>query len=209
MADQERFTLERMLDWLEGRLTETEATQMAAALETGAPAIQEDLRWLRAFLAVRQEINLVTPPAAVRADLMQRFEEQMRNAQTPNLWQQLVAALQFDSNLATGLAGARSTTSAGPRQLIYGSDYADVVLNVRQRPESDSIDLMGQVLPHGDVTSSSFTVQLLAGDSEIAITNTDELGEFVLFAAPASTYTLILSSDNVEIQIAPLALSAG
>jgi hypothetical protein len=208
MADQERLTLERMLDWLEGRLTETEATQMADNLGNAGPAVQEDLRWLRAFLAMRQEINLAMPPAAVHANLMQRFEEHMHNAQTPNLWQQLVAALQFDSNLASGLAGARSITSAGPRQLIYGSDYADVVLNVRQRPD-DSIDLMGQILPHGDGTSSSFTVQLLVGNSEIAITNTDELGEFVIFAAPASTYTLILSSDTVEIQIAPLALSAG
>lgn len=209
MADQERFTLERMLDWLEGRLTESEATQMAADLENAGPAVQEDLRWVRAFFAVHQEVTLATPPATVRADLMQRFEEQIRNAQTPNLWQQLVAALQFDSNLASDLAGARSMTSAGPRQLIYGSDYADVVLNVRQRPEADSIDLMGQILPHGDGTSPSFTVQLLEGDREIAITQTDELGEFVVFDAPASTYTLILSSDNVEIQIAPLALSAG
>lgn len=208
MADQERLTLERMLDWLEGRLTETEAAQMAADLESAGPSVQEDLRWLRAFLAVRQEVTLTTPPSAIRANLMQRFEEHTRSAQTPNLWQQLVAALQFDSNVASGLAGARSTTSAGPRQLIYGSDYADVVLNVRQRPD-DSIDLMGQILPHGDGTSSSFTVQLLEGDSEIAITNTDELGEFVLFAAPASSYTLILSSDSVEIQIAPLTLTAG
>lgn len=209
MADQERLTLERMLDWLEGRLSETETTQMAADMKSAAPAVQEDLRWLRAFLAVGQEINLATPPATVRANLMQRFEEHTRRAQTPNLWQQLVAALQFDSNLASGLTGARSTTSAGPRQLIYGSNYADVVLNVRQRPEANSIDLMGQILPHGDGTSTSFTVQLLDGDREVAITNTDELGEFVLFAAPASTYTLILSGDNVEIQIAPLALSAG
>ena len=208
MADQERLTLERMLDWLEGRLTETEAAQMAADLESAGPTVQEDLRWLRAFLAVRQEVTLATPPSAIRANLMHRFEEHTRSAQTPNLWQQLVAALQFDSNVASGLAGARSTTSAGPRQLIYGSDYADVVLNVRQRPD-DSIDLMGQILPHGDGTSSSFTVQLLEGDSEIAITNTDELGEFVLFAAPASSYTLILSSDSVEIQIAPLTLTAG
>lgn len=209
MAEQEQFSLERMLDWLEGRLTETEAAQMAAALDTAEPTVQDDLSWLRAFLAVSQEIELTAPPAALHDELMQRFEDHTRRAQTPNLWQRLAAALVFDSNLESGLAGARSVTSAGPRQLIYGSDYADIVINVLRRAESETVDLMGQVLPHNDQAVDDFTVQLLAGDSEIAITSTDELGEFVVSAEAGVVYSLILSGDDVEIQISPLSLSAG
>ncbi|MEZ4836531.1 MAG: hypothetical protein R2873_31830 [Caldilineaceae bacterium] len=209
MADQPQLSLERRLDWLEGRLTETEAAQITAALETADATAQGDLRWLRAFLAVSQDVDLASPPAAVHDELMQRFEEHTRRAQTPNLWQRLVAALVFDSNLESGLAGARAVTTAGPRQLIYGSDYADIVINVRHRAESGTVDLMGQVLPHGDSAATSFTVQLLAGDREIAITSTDELGEFIVSADAGADYTLILSGDDVEIQIAPLSLPVG
>lgn len=209
MADQKQIPFERMLDWLEGRLTENEAAQVAAAIERADPAVQDDLHWLRTFLAVSQEIELSSPPAAVHDDLMQRFEEHSRRTQTTSLWQRLMATLTFDSNLASGLAGARGVTNAGPRQLIYGSDYADIVLNVRQRPEAGNFDLMGQVLPHNDDDTPVFTVQLLDGDREIDITSTDELGEFIVSATADAAYALILSADDMEIQIAPLNLTAG
>lgn len=208
MAEQAQFTLERLLDWLEGRLTEIESAQMTAAVADADPAVQEDVRWLRAFLAVGEAIDLVAPPSSVHDALMERFAAHNRRAQSPGFFQQLIAALTFDSNLQSGLAGARSVTNAGPRQLIYGSDYADVVINIRRRPGQGSVDLMGQILPHGEDVTPIFAVQLLQDDREIAITHSDDLGEFVIPATAAASYTLILSGDDVEIQIAPLTLSA-
>lgn len=208
MAEQAQFTLERLLDWLEGRLTATESAQMAAAVASADPAVQDDVRWLRAFLAVSEVVELATPPSSVHAALMEHFAAHSRRAQSPGFFQQLIAALTFDSNLQSNLAGARSVTSAGPRQLIYGSDYADVVINIRRRPGQDTLDLMGQILPHGEDVTPLFAVQLLQGEREVAITHSDDLGEFVIPATAAATYTLILSGDDVEIQIAPLTLSA-
>ena len=54
----------------------------------------------------------------------------------------------------------------------------------------------------------SFVVQLLRGDTEFAITATDDLGSFALESVLPGAYTMILSTDQLEVSIIPLELSA-
>jgi hypothetical protein len=53
-----------------------------------------------------------------------------------------------------------------------------------------------------------FTVQLLRGDTEFAITVADDWGSFALESVVPGAYTMILGADELEVAIIPLELSA-
>jgi hypothetical protein len=144
----------------------------------------------------------------VRSTLVARFEAYVEGRRTPGFLKRVVAALTFDGGLRPA-AGLRAAGAQGVRkQLVYSADAMDVALNYWPRPRDKMLHLVGQIFPRDDMELGSFSVQLLRGETEFAITATNALGGFAFDSIPPGVYTLILSTDQVEVSITPADLNA-
>jgi hypothetical protein len=150
---------------------------------------------------------------------MAHFADFAATHRPPSLLQQWVAALTFDSFFQPNLAGMRSASMDAPRQLIYSSDVADVVLNIQWREGASNATLFGQVLPLGDLAPEEFAVQLVTeadarntgaaemGTTEMreaGITMASATGEFAFAAVAPGNYQLVLTAEGVNILLPAL-----
>ena len=201
MPNPEEVEFARLLDWVEGHLSEQEARVVERQVAAAGSATRADVAWMRAFARVSKDTVIAPPPSEVRDTLVERFETYAEGKQQPGFLERLVATLTFDSNLqpASGLRAA--SVSESQRQLVYSTDAADVAIIVRPRTRDGLLDVYGQILPKNAPDSDVFGVQLLRGASEVATTATNDLGEFTFEAVSPGVYEVLASSDRVEIQL--------
>ncbi len=208
MAPQKRIPFETLADLVDGRLSESEAAEVRRRLFDADPLTQADLAWLQALTAFRRAMPLEAPPERVREALRNYFRRWAEERRQPSLFQRLVAQLTFDSRLQPALAGVRSGPSE-PGQLLYTTDQMDIELHLLPAG-SGRVRILGQALPRNpDLDMADCTVQLLDGEQELGLTNTNELGEFAFEATPGSDYTLVLVSDEGEITLEHVDLTTG
>jgi hypothetical protein len=208
-APKRGIDFSRLVDWMEGRLSAAEARDVEEQLAVADDATLADVAWLNKFVGATKCTVLEPPPPGVRSTLIARFEAYAEGrGRTPGLLKRMFARLTFDSNLrpavgvrAAGMQGAR-------RQLIYAAEGLDVALNFWPRNRDKTLELAGQVFPHDDMDLGPFSVQLLQDESDIAITVTDDLGGFAFESVLPEVYTIILSTDQIEVSITPVELSA-
>ncbi len=194
----------QLVDWLEGKLNEQEAAMIAAWLSNADAETQATVEWLRHFLQVSENVVLETPPRRVREVLQQRFAAYAQEKR-PNLWQRLIATLSFDSWTQTAVSTTRAVDiQTAPRQLVYTTDQADIILHMIHTPEKSTYQLHGQLLPHSDQLPPTYAVQILQNEQEIALTATDQLGEFTFTSITPGIYKLIFSGQEAEIVISSL-----
>lgn len=206
MTDSLNMT--QLMDWLEGRLAEREADAVAAAVQTDE-SLQATVTWLRAFLELSQSTILIEPPAELIRKATASFRAFAKGKRPSNWLQTLVGTLTSDSWQRPSLAGVRRTgLEAGPRQLIYTTNTADIVLNTQAGSDKEKFDLRGQVFPIDRADPASFTVQLLRQEREAALTYTNRIGKFTCTDLVAGIYTLIIRGDQAEIILADVELSA-
>lgn len=206
MAGPKKIDFARLVDWLEGRLSEDEARSVEEQIADADNATLADIAWLRKFGRATGGAALESPPAAVRNALVSRFEAYAQSRRIPGLLERVLATLTFDSNLQPAV-GARSVgAQAGRRQLIYSTDVLDIALNYWPHARDKNLVLEGQILPRDDVELGAFSVQLLRDENELAITATDELGGFAFDSIPPGMYTAILSTDRIEVSISAIDL---
>ena len=195
-----------LVDWIDGRLSGEEAQAVARQVARSDEATRADVAWLRAFRQVSQDTILATPPRRVRAQLVRRFETYAQDRRPAGLRQRLIATLTFDSYLQAGLVGVRGSGGGAGRQLIYSTDWADVLVNVFACPPGQRLDVYGQVLPREAVAPDAFSIQLVAETGEVMITSADDLGEFTWEKLVPGVYDMHVSADQVEILIAAIEL---
>jgi hypothetical protein len=208
MPKSEDVEFARLLDWVEGRLSEEEARTVAERVAAADSATHADVAWLRAFDRISEDTVIASPPSSMRDALIERFEAYAEGKQRPGLLERLVATLTFDSDLQPAL-GWRTTTPGSQRQFAYSTDAADVTINVRPRPHDRLLDLHGHIFPVDSTDPGIFGVQVLAGSSEVATTATNELGEFTFEEMQPGVYEMIVSSGRVEISIPQVDLRHG
>jgi hypothetical protein len=201
MPKSEDVEFARLLDWVEGRLSEEEARSVAERVAAADSATHADVAWMRVFAQISEDTVIASPPSGVRDVLIERFEAYAEGKQRPGLLERLVATLTFDSNLQPAIGLRAAGTLGSQRQLAYSTEAADVTINLRPHPRDGLLDLHGQIMPVDDTDSGIFGIQLLEGSSEISTTATNELGEFTFEAVPPGVYELLASSGRVEIQI--------
>jgi hypothetical protein len=207
MPESQDVEFTRLLDWVEGRLSEEEVRAVEEQVAAAGSATRADVAWLRAFARISEETVIASPPPEVREELIERFEAYAEGKRHPGLLQRLVATLTFDSNLRPAL-GLRAATAPEPqRQLVYSTDAADVALHVRPRPHDGRFELNGQIFPSSSADSGTFGVQLLEGASEVATTATNDLGEFRFEAVSPGVYEVLASNERVEIRVPSVALN--
>jgi hypothetical protein len=202
MADNTELTFERLVDWVEDRLSPAEAEQVERQVAVADAATQAQVKWLRAFMRLGDTIVLLAPPRQVRTYLTERFADYAEARRQPGFFRRLAAALSFDSALHPASAGVRSGQSDGMRQFVFSTDVADIAVSLQRRPGDTRLDLLGQILPkEDDLALDVFAVQLLREDREVAIVMADELGEFLLESLEPGIYQLLLSTDSFEIDL--------
>lgn len=207
MPKSNQLSFERLLDWLEGRLSEEEAEAMAAQVAQADDMTRAEVDWLRAFVRVADRLVLANPPAETHEALRQRFNAHAQGRQPPALLQRFIAQLSFDSSMQLAASGVRAALGdTAARQLVYYSEPADIVLHVRAQGHDGHLEVNGQVLPTSDVAPDEFSVQLLRQGAEVDLAFSDDLGEFSFEAIPADRYDMILSTDRFEILITPVNL---
>ncbi len=202
-----KIDFSRLADWVEGRLSEEEARAVEEQVAAAEDTTLADVAWLRKFARAAGSTALESPPAEVRSALVSYLKARAEGRQTPNLLRRVVATLALPGGLRPA-AGVRAASAQGVRrQLIYTTDDLDVALNFWPRAHDKNLDLEGVVFPRDDIELVPFTVQLLQGDTEFAITATDDWGRFALESVLPGAYTMILCADQVEVSIIPLELS--
>jgi len=189
----------RLVDWVEGRLSEEEARSVEEQVASNS-TMQADVAWLRAFKLVSKDTVIASPPPEVRGALAERFRVYAESKQQPNSLKRLVGRLTFDSGRqpAHGWRGA-ATTPELQRMFVYSTEAADVTVIVRPDPQTGLLDIHGRIFPVNDIYRGAFEVQLLANASEVATTVTDDLREFMFGRLSPGVYQIIASSDQVEI----------
>jgi hypothetical protein len=204
---RKRIAFSQLVDWVEGRLPEEEAQAVEEQLAIADSATLADVAWLRKFIRATEDSDLESPPPEVRRTLIARFEAHAEGRRPPGFLKRVVATLTFDEGLRPAV-GVRSAGAQGARrQLVYSADDLDVALNFLPRARDKDFDLDGQVLPRDDVELGYFSVQLLQSETELGITATDDLGTFAFESIPSGVYEIILSTDRVEVSIAPVELN--
>ncbi len=186
---------ERLLDWIEQRLTDAEMREIERQLAQH-PEKQEAALWLRAFSAARSRVAIEAPPDSLHAALLAQF----RPTPAQRLFQQITALLSFDSARQPALAGVRSLETRA-RQVIYDCDLMEVAINVRPSRQSDQLDVNGQVFPRTLPTAAGLVVQLFRGDQLADISLTNELGEFSFTSLPTGIHTLTLIAEGSQVKL--------
>lgn len=224
MARSNTLTFERLLDWLEGRLSPPEYREVANKVALADASVQAEVAWIRAFLQLEGKVVLEAPPSQVHQALVQHFVDQRQKhhptasvPEQPGFFQRLLAALTFDSQLQPALAGVRGIEDHATRQLIYSTAVADVALDLHRDPSLGKVTLMGQILPTdelppvagmgGNLATDAYAVQLLQDGDEIAITQADGLGEFAFPQLLPGEYELILSTATRDLMISSITVT--
>lgn len=207
-GSKKRVEFGRLVDWVEGRLPEDEARAVEEQVASADSRTLADVAWLRKFVKATDNAVLESPPREVRDALIARFEAYANGQRTPGLLKLVLASLTFESDLRPAVGLRTAGAQQARRQLVYSAGAFDVVLNLRSRVPDENLVLDGQVLPREDQELKPFSVQLLHGGTELGLTATDELGSFALRDIPPGVYDIVLSTDEEEISIAPVDLSA-
>jgi hypothetical protein len=205
-SPRKRIAFSRLLDWVEGRLSEKEARAVEEEVAVADSATLADVAWLRKFVRATEDSVLEAPPPEVRSTLIARFRAHAEGRRTPGLLKRVVATLMFDDGLRPAVGVRSAGAQWARRQLVYSADALDVALNFLPRARDKKVDLNGQVLSRNDMELGSFSVQLLQSETELAITATDDLGGFAIESIPPGMYEIILSSERLEIAITPVEL---
>jgi hypothetical protein len=204
---RKRIAFSKLVDWVEGRLPESEARAVEEQMAVADGATLADVAWLRKFLKTTKDSVLEAPPPKVRSTLIARYKAHAEGRPAPGLLKRVVARLTFDGGSQPAVGVRSAGTQGARRQLVYSADTLDLALNILPRARDKKFDLPGQVLTHNDVELGSFSVQLLQSETELAITATDDLGGFAIEPIPPGVYELILSSERVEVSIKPVELN--
>jgi hypothetical protein len=199
----------KLLDWVEGRLSEEEARAVERQVALGDSAMREEVDWLRAFARISEDTVIASPPPEVRETLTDRFEAYAQGKREPGLLKRLVATLTFDSGMQPALELRTAGTPELQRKCAYSTEAADITISVVPRPHDGLVDIQGQIFPVNSTDPGGLGVQLLAGTSEVATTATNDLGEFTFEAVAPGVYEMIVSSERVEIWIPQVELRRG
>ena len=208
MPSQTRISLKTLADLVDGRLSEDEAAEVRRQLADANPRTRADLAWLQALATFRRAMPLEAPPERVRETLRTHFRRWAEGRRRPSLFQRLAAQLTFDSRLQPALAGARGRPAASG-QLLYTTDRMDIELHLLPAGPGQ-VRILGQALARDpNLNVADCAVQLLAGEREIGLTSTSTLGEFTFESVPGGDYTLVLVSEEGEVELEHVDLVTG
>jgi hypothetical protein len=200
-------SFERLIDYLDNRLTETEAARVAAHLSESCSDCRESRDWYLEVRSVAAGDDTVPPPPWVFKRAVRIFDTAHDRPKLAARLGHAVAALVFDSFARPALAGVRSTETAN-RQLLYRAGDYSIDLQVASS-EHARADLIGQVLKQGDPTFESVAglkFGITRGGETVFSAVTDEMGEFKVSDIQQGLYDLRVELPEGSITVSDLPL---
>lgn len=200
-------SFERLIDYLDNRLSETEAAGVAAHLSASCADCAESRDWYQQVRKVAAGDDTVAPPLWVFKRAVRIFDTPRDRPKVTARLGQAIAALVFDSLARPALAGVRSSETAN-RQLLYRAGDYSIDLQVAPS-EGTHADLIGQVLKQGDPTFESVAgleFGIARGGQAVISAVTNEMGEFKVSSIEPGLYDLRVELPEGSITIADLPL---
>ncbi|GIK71545.1 MAG: hypothetical protein BroJett021_05330 [Chloroflexota bacterium] len=193
------ISYERLVDWVEGRLVNTQKKTIDEHLAACAHCREEANRIERMVAVMRQDKSIDAPPALI-ARAVALFRTSAAEP-APSLLRRLVATLSFESTALAPALGLRSHGGA-ERQMIFTANEYDV--DLRASEDREGWRLSGQLLG-ADATNGSAT---LTNDAMTLATSLSEDLAFVFPPVTAGRYTLTLRFSQVELVIEDVLLGS-
>ena len=197
-----RPNLAVLADWLEGRLGEEQAAEVADAVEHDS-GLADDVAWIRGLVRAREQLPLVDPPALLRQRLEQEFRR--RNGASPAPGPDAPGAvtppLVFDSRrdqLALALRAA-GEADGDVVDLVWRSDDVEVVVRARST-SNDRVRLSGQVLTDLAADAPVFEAHASGPAGEVRSVDGDEHGRFRIDVRRDSE-RLRLSNGELSVEV--------
>jgi len=201
-------SFERLIDYVDNRLTGEEAARVATHLAAGCTACAENRDWYERLRAVVTSDDSVAPPPWVLKRAVRVFDGQRRRPRISKRIGQAIASLVFDSFAKPALQGVRATEMAN-RQLLYRAGAYSVDVQIAQSEHSRA-DLIGQVLKEGESAFESvcgLKLEIALGDKVIFSAVTDDMGEFKVSGIEHGVYELRIELDEGTITVPDLVVS--
>jgi hypothetical protein len=191
---------ERLIDYLDGRLSAEEAGPVDTHLSSGCTKCAADRLWYERLRAVAAADDSVEPPSWVVKRAIRLFENRPGRESATSRLVGAIASLVFDSFARPALAGVRSTETTN-RQLLYSADPYSVDLQITASDQPRT-DLVGQVLHKEDTSFESVAglpLHLIREGETLRSTATNRNGEFVIEAVDFGEYDLRIVAPDLEI----------
>ena len=202
-------SFERLIDYLDSRLPEAEATVVATHLATNCTACAESSDWYLQVRTVAKTDDSVEPPAWVVKRALRLFEAEGHRPGLVARLGQAMASLVFDSFSRPALAGVRSTETAN-RQLLYSAGDYSIDLQIVSSEDAHA-DVIGQLLRESESTFESVSGLKLEIEREGKVlfsVFTDEMGEFRVSGIDQGTYDLRVELPEGSITVSDLPVTA-
>jgi anti-sigma factor RsiW len=184
---------DRLVDWVEARLSAEERDQLQRHLTSCAHCRQE-LTQIERLFGLLQSDTTVDPPPAVINRAVRIFRPRQAEV-TPPLLQRIVAALQFDSLQLAPSMGLRSG-AATPRQMLFSAGDYDLDLRLTPTEQVERWVVAGQVLGSDPISGNV----ALHGPTRYQASLVAP-GEFLLPAVAVGDYTLVVQLPHQEIAV--------
>lgn len=177
-----------LIDFLENRADAATAELVAAHLKAGCRECSQRLAFWSRVVAALEVGRTTDPPERVLQEAFSLFD---RFANRRSVWEQITAALVFDSRGRAALAGARDS-GAVSFDLLYEAADTSIYLHCEREGRGWQVD--GQVVP-GGAPEMGWAV-VVTGTVGTAAADTDESGEFRLRGVAPGTYEMVLTNPT-------------
>jgi hypothetical protein len=199
-------SFEKLIDYLDNRLAESDQAGVAAHLARGCVACGENRTWYERVRLVASSDDSVAPPPWVFKRAARIFDPTQRPRLAERIGQ-AIASLVFDSFARPAAAGARASETAN-RQLLYRAGDYSIDLHIAPS-EHARVELIGQVLREGEASFESVSglkLEISQGGRTVSSGVTDEMGEFRVSGVEHGVYDLRveLSEGNITVPDLPI-----
>lgn len=186
-----------LVDWIEGRLTRTDALAMESRVRNADEATAKTVDWIRGFLNFGRRNPLPAPPPILRQRLRQSFERHHGRA---GELVRMSAALSFDSRDDAVLSGVRGGFDIDDGyRLAFAAEALGVLIDVIPEPDG-TVQLDGQVLS-ADTMAPVWAATVEQPSGSITDIGGDGDGCFSVSGVRSDATRLVLSNGLVEIEV--------
>ena len=199
---------ERLIDYVDGRLSEEDQRLVSDHLEQGCKRCDADRRWYGLVASLKGVPEPVEPPAWVFRRAVRLFENKPQTESVGKRAARAIARLMFDSLSQPALAGARSGGTSS-RHLLYAVDDYSIDLRIDGTAET-GLDLIGQVLStseSGFEGVAGIAIDLARQGETVSSTVTDEIGTFKMNRIDLGEYDLQIKARDMIIKVSDLPIS--
>lgn len=207
-----RPTFNELLDFAEGRLTDSEHRRIADYLRGHPQEVATDWAWVQDFLNKTRDLELHALPPGLEESLIQvhAADQAVSPMETVSGWMKAirrVAAELVDPGIGPDFAAAGLRSQAfekAAQQWVFRTEEVDIWINALERPDQ-RFDLHGQVFAlTEDEGTGGMAAQLLREGRETGMATVDDYGEFMIPAVPSGAYALVIAGKGIEVHCAPV-----